>query len=285
MEIEKINIGNIEANKVWVDSIPTYYTLPAGLDENADLKLCIFLSGLSGNKEKMLVKYAPFINKRGYMAVFFDHYEHGERSKKGLTILNSNEEEIKELSKKTADRCFQNMYRYGWEIIGNGILDSQRVIDYYCEEFRIKELVMGGVSMGGDTTFATMGVDDRIKRALCLITTPDWLRPGMHSLSDDTIMDPGKPDHKSQWYYDQFNPITHLSNYKNVNEVLFVCGENDRHIPPENVVRFISNLERIDKEAAKRLNIWWNKGQGHKVPDDNDLEMLFDWFLLKKDIR
>ena len=106
----------------------------------------------------------------------------------------------------------------------------------------------------------------------------------MHDLFTGEDMDPGKPDAKSQWYYDQFNPITHLSRYTRGIDVTFVCGELDTHIPPENAQRFISNLSRIAPDAAARMQIWWNKGQGHKSPSSEDLGMLFDWLLCGKDI-
>ena len=95
------------------------------------MKICLFLSGLSGNKESLVSTYSDFITSRGYVGVFFDHYEHGERSINGTTILNSSEDEVAALKKKILDTCFENMYRYGWEILGNSILDAERVIDWF----------------------------------------------------------------------------------------------------------------------------------------------------------
>lgn len=210
---EKLEIDGIEVNKVWVDMIPVYYTLPADYQEGQDMKICLFLSGLSGNKESLVSTYSDFITSRGYVGVFFDHYEHGERSINGTTILNSSEDEVAALKKKILDTCFENMYRYGWEILGNSILDAERVIDWFTANMPVTEVVMGGHSMGGDTSVAVAGIDERVNRILCVVTTPDWLRPGMHDLFTGEDMDPGKPDAKSQWYYDQFNPITHLSRY------------------------------------------------------------------------
>lgn len=281
---EKLEIDGIEVNKVWVDMIPVYYTLPADYQEGQDMKICLFLSGLSGNKESLVSTYSDFITSRGYVGVFFDHYEHGERSINGTTILNSSEDEVAALKKKILDTCFENMYRYGWEILGNSILDAERVIDWFTANMPVTEVVMGGHSMGGDTSVAVAGIDERVNRILCVVTTPDWLRPGMHDLFTGEDMDPGKPDAKSQWYYDQFNPITHLSRYTRGIDVTFVCGELDKHIPPENAQRFISNLSRIAPDAAARMQIWWNKGQGHKSPSSEDLGMLFDWLLCGKDI-
>ena len=96
---EKLEIDGIEVNKVWVDMIPVYYTLPADYQEGQDMKICLFLSGLSGNKESLVSTYSDFITSRGYVGVFFDHYEHGERSINGTTILNSSEDEVAALKK------------------------------------------------------------------------------------------------------------------------------------------------------------------------------------------
>ena len=100
---EKLEIDGIEVNKVWVDMIPVYYTLPADYQEGQDMKICLFLSGLSGNKESLVSTYSDFITSRGYVGVFFDHYEHGERSINGTTILNSSEDEVAALKKKILD--------------------------------------------------------------------------------------------------------------------------------------------------------------------------------------
>lgn len=279
---EQVEIGGVKATKVWVDMIPVYCVLPEGKRWGEPVKLCLFLSGLSGNKESLVELYARCITSRGYAGVFFDHYGHGERSREGTTCLNASREAAGKLGMRIARACFANMYRYGWEILGNGVLDTRRVIDWFEAQMPVEQVVMGGVSMGGDTAIAAAGADARLNRVLCLITTPDWLRPGMHDLSSGELMDPGRPDAKSQWYYDQFNPMTHVSRYARGVDALFACGELDTHIPPENAQRFIENLARIAPEAAGRMQIWWNRGQAHRVPAPADLERLFDWLLLQK---
>ena len=281
-----VTIGDYQVNKIWVDMIPVYYITPEGYQDGDDMKICIFLSGLSGNKESLVITYAKYILENGYTAVFFDHYLHGERANiyDPVTSLTASDEDVAALKAQILTTCFKNMYRYGWEILGNTSLDTLRVLDYFYDHFPVVESVMGGHSMGGDTSVAVAGIDERVNRILCVVTTPDWLRPGMHDLFTGEDMDPGKPDAKSQWYYDQFNPITNLSRYTRGIDVTFVCGELDTHIPPENAQRFISNLSRIAPDAAARMQIWWNKGQGHKSPSAEDLGMLFDWLLCGKDI-
>lgn len=218
----------MEVIRIWVDTIPVYRVLPQTFAEGESVKLCLFLSGLSDNKENLFGSLGRSIARRGYMGVFMDHYGHGERAMRGATGPDSIQEEVRALARRIADTVFGNMYRYVWEILGNGMLDARRVIDYFCEKMPVSEVVMGGVSMGGDTSVATAGVDARIRRVLALITTPDWLRPGMCNLCTEEPMDPGYPDAKSQWYYDQFNPMTHLQRYARGVDILFACGKRTR---------------------------------------------------------
>ena len=282
---ETVLVGQSEVTKCWVDLIPVYYAMPKNWEAGQPLRLCVFLSGLCGNKESLVQQFCERITSRGCMPVFFDLHEHGERSVKGITSLNAAPEEVTALSRKIGDVCFDNMYRYGWEILGSTVLDARRVIDYFTERFPVTEVLMGGVSMGADISVACAGVEERIQRVLAFISTPDWLRPGMHSLYTGELMDPGTPDAKSQWFYDQFNPITHLSRYARGVDILFACGEVDTHIPPENAQRFIRQLSRIAPDAADRMQIWWDHGHGHRLPDADKVDMLFDWFLKGEEVR
>lgn len=262
-------MDDIQATKAWVDDIPVLYQLPHGNPE--ELKLCIFLSGLSGTKEG-LKKYLPMIASRGYLGVVFDNWAHGERAP-----LKANGSQI--TPKELADRTFSNMYRYGWPILGQTALDVTKVIDWFTANMHIsKNVVMGGVSMGGDISIAAAGADERIRRIAPFIATPDWLRPGMHSLFDGSLMDPGKPDSYAQFFYDSFCPVINLSRYARGIPMLMVLGENDRHIPPENAERFKATLARIAPEAAGMIHIHYLKGKGHELREDMDFA--FDWLLL-----
>ena len=115
-----VTIGDYQVNKIWVDLIPVYYITPEGYQDGDDMKICIFLSGLSGNKESLVTTYAKYILENGYTAVFFDHYLHGERANiyDPITSLTASEEEVAALKDQILTTCFKNMYRYGWEISG-----------------------------------------------------------------------------------------------------------------------------------------------------------------------
>lgn len=281
-----VTIGDYQVNKIWVDLIPVYYITPEGYQDGDDMKICIFLSGLSGNKESLVTTYAKYILENGYTAVFFDHYLHGERANiyDPVTSLTASDEEVAALKDQILTTCFKNMYRYGWEILGNTSLDTLRVLDYFYDHFPVVESVMGGHSMGGDTSLVVAGLDDRINRILCVVTAPDWLRPGMHHLNGygDTAVpsDPGEPDGKSVWYFDSFSPSVNLTRYDDGDlDAMFVCGELDSHINPNWVYTFRENVYRLNPEAGQKLGIWTNMGAGHASPADEDLAKLFAWLL------
>lgn len=285
-EPETVDLYGFKANKIWIDMIPVYYITPEGYKDGDEMKICIFLSGLSGNKEYLVRDYAKYIRDNGWTGVFFDHYLHGERADlyNPTTILTSSEEAVAELRTKILTTCFKNMYRYGWEILGNSSLNTLRVLDYFYSKFPVKESVMGGHSMGGDTSLAVAGVDRRINRVLCIVTSPEWLRPGMHHLKGygDTEVpsDPGEPDAMSIWYFNSFSPSANLSRYMEGRiSAMFACGELDSHINPNWVYTFRENVYRLNPAAGKKLGIWTNMGAGHASPSKEDLAKLFAWLL------
>ncbi|MDO4547945.1 MAG: hypothetical protein Q4D04_07610 [Clostridia bacterium] len=285
-----VELGEYEVNKIWVDLIPVYYVTPPGYVEGDEMKICIFLSGLSGNKESLVTTYAQYIIENGYTAVFFDHYMHGERAnfQNPTTILTSTQEEVTALQQAILNTCFKNMYRYGWEILGNSSLDTLRVLDYFYDHFPVVESVMGGHSMGGDTSLVVAGIDERVNRILCIVTAPDWLRPGMHNLRENAELpsDPGQPDAKSVWYYDSFSPSVNLTRYDDGDiDVMFACGEVDTHINPSWVYTFRENVYRLNPQAGQKMGIWTNMGQGHVSPGQEDLHKLFAWLLSGTDME
>lgn len=231
---------NANIKKAFAENIPVIYIEPDfPVKEN---KLAIFLHGLGGTKED-LIPFLEDIAKRGYIALAYDKYEHGERG-------NESSEEI-------TKRVFTNLRKYGWTILGQTVLDTTRVIDWAIKNLNISsDIYMGGISMGGDISIATAGVDKRIVRVAPIVTTPDWLRPGMHVLNSTTeILNPGKADSVAQFFYEQFNPITNLSRYINTAPMRLQLGKDDMHIPPENSIRFKDMLTELSKKDGEKIEI------------------------------
>jgi dienelactone hydrolase len=151
-----------------VDHIPVIWVKPENFSEPA--RLVIWLDGLTGHKERMK-PYLANLATAGFVALSFDAFQHGERAAERL------EEFIA--------RIAGNYRRHYWPILGQTVLDATRIIDWAIENLKVSpDVLMGGISMGGDVSIATAGIDRRIHCVATMLATPDWLRPGMKDFAN-----------------------------------------------------------------------------------------------------
>ncbi|WML48394.1 alpha/beta hydrolase [Neobacillus sp. PS3-34] len=237
--MEKIH--NISSGSTaWVDHIPVIWFEPQV--DSSTRQLIIFLHHLGGSKETT-IPYLEDLAAKGYVALSFDAWQHGERGK--------------ESSQEILGRVLGNFRRNMWPILGNTTLDTLRVIDWAVSTLKVRpDVYLGGLSMGGDIAVAAAGIDHRIKRVVSVVSTPDWLRPGMEDIfNHGTVMPAGNPDSYSQYFYDQLNPLTNLSSYANAPKIHFICGDKDTHVPPDGAFRFHSALRGGYPSAADRIKV------------------------------
>jgi len=236
------------SSTTWVDHIPVLWITPPS--QQPTTKLVIWLNGLSGTKEQML-PYLQDLAAAGFVALSFDAWQHGERGTEAQPEL--------------ATRVFSNFRRAMWPILGQTTLDTLRVIDWAITTLHVApDLYMGGISMGGDIAVAVAGIDHRIQRVAAIVATPDWLRPGMQDLfQPGTLLAPDVPDAYAQYFYDQFNPLTHLSAYAHAPAITFECAANDTHVPPDGAQRFQAALRQSVASAADRIRINLISDTGH----------------------
>lgn len=231
---------NMKINKTTVDHIPVIWCEPTS--EVKKNQLALFLHPLAGNKEWA----EPFLQDlaaKGYTALSFDAWQHGERN-------NESTDEI-------IQRVFSNFRRFMWPILGNTTLDVLRVIDWALSKFDVSsEVVVAGLSMGGDIAVAAAGIDQRIKKVVAVIATPDWLRPGMEDVfKPGVILPPGEPDLYAQFFYDHLNPLTHLSSFSHAPDINFICGEKDSHVPPDGALRFQKLLQENGVKSVNSIKV------------------------------
>lgn len=228
----------------WVDHIPLIWVTPQGPSR----RLAIWLPSGLGKKEDTPPRLQA-LAAAGFVAVSFDPWLHGERA-----------------SDETAEQLFTrgmaNFPRVVWPLIGQSALDTLRVIDWALAQFGIESpCCIGGISLGGDIAVAAAGLDPRIACVGAIISTPDWLRPGMHA--DGALVPPGRPDAYAQFFYDHINPLTNLSGYARCPAMTFECGADDVHVPPDGAQRFQGALQETYRSHPDRIRVNLHPGVGH----------------------
>ncbi len=230
-----------------VDGIPVVWIHPDNQDGHA--RIALWLPWLSGTKETAI----PFLAElagRGFTAVSFDLWQHGERGT--------------ETAEQISSRVFGDFRRHMWPILGQTTLDALRVADWAAAEFGARDVVAGGVSTGGDIAVALAGIDQRISRVAAIAATPDWTRPGMRDIGDPSrVLPQGGPDAYAQWFYNHLDPLSHLSHYAHGPAIAFECGADDTHVPPDGALRFRDALAKAYPHAAAGVRVALHPGTGH----------------------
>ncbi len=236
-----------------VGDIPILVIAPK---ETKGRPLVIWLNGFSGQKESVDAQLRD-LAKRGFVALSFDPYQHGERR------IESREELVK--------RVRGNIRRFFWPILARTAEETPKVIDWAVKTLGVRpEVGMGGISMGGDIAVAAAGVDHRIIVVSACVATPDWLRPG-------SFEPPGEPDAAAQADYDRRNPLTHLQLYAHRPAIAFQSGAADKQVPPDGATRFVAALKPLYGEAADRLVVDLEPDVPHRFTP-RMLENSIQWF-------
>jgi len=246
-----------------VDHIPVIWGEPENF--TAPAHLVIWMDGLTGNKERMR-PYLATLAASGFVAVSFDAFQHGERAT--------------ERPEQFISRIAGSYRRHYWPILGQTILDTTRIIDWATANLKVcSDVLMGGISMGGDVAVATAGIDRRIKCVAAMLATPDWLRPGMKDFANPSIeFAQGEPDTYAKFFYDRFNPLTNLESFSHLPEITFECGEQDTLVPPDGALRFQEALNGMYKQGANRLRVNLHENVGHDPTIPEMWQNCLEWF-------
>ncbi len=247
-----------------VDRIPVLWVEPDNIEKQ--IPLAIWLDSFTGNKEHVKPQLDELANS-GFLALSFDPIDHGQRA----------HEKTEEIIARLAAN-----YRYNfWPMLGQTILDTTRIIDWALINLKVSTKVfMGGISMGGDVAVAAAGFDKRIQCVASTIATPDWLRPGMKDyMNPDVDFDQGKSDTYSDFFYNTFNPLTHLESYSHCPAILLECGAKDFLVPPDGALRFQNELVSNYKYNPEQIKINLHEGVGHDPTVPEMWKNCLDWFI------
>lgn len=230
----------LSSQSIWIDHIPATWVEPVARSQPRCL--IIFLPHFTGSKEQVSA-FLKELAADGFVALSFDPWQHGERGT--------------ETREEMTARVFGAFRRHMWPILGQTTLDTLRVVDWAVSALGVEpDVRIGGLSMGGDIAVAAAGLDHRIKRVTAVVSTPDWLRPGMHdAFNPSQLLDQGNADAYAQYFYDQLNPSTHLGRYSHVPAINFYCGEKDTHVPAALAFNFQTALRRKYPEKSANVSI------------------------------
>jgi dienelactone hydrolase len=232
--------GDLTVTRTRVGEIPVLVIAPK---ETRKRHLVIWLTGFSGSKEAVEPQLRD-LAARGFVALSFDPYQHGERR-------------IEEQA-QLGPRVRGNIRKYFWPILARTAEETPQIIDWAIRELGVrKDVGIGGISMGGDISVAAAGVDRRIKVVSACVATPDWMRPG-------SFEPPGEPDAAAQADYDRRNPLTHLEAYKHRPAIAFQSGADDRQVPADGGQRFVEALKPRYGKHADRLQVNLQPGTPHR---------------------
>lgn len=240
-------------NHTHIGQIPAVWFEPQNVNRR---KLAIFLTGFSGDKNSVRPQLEA-LAARGFVALSFDPYQHGERTTESRADL--------------ATRVRGNIRRFFWPILAQTAEEVPMIIDWAVQHLGVEpNVAMGGTSMGGDISVAAAGVDARIRAVSAIVGTPDWMRPGSFEY-------PGTPDEVAQAAYNRRNPMTHLEAYRTCPAITFESGANDRQVPPESGQQFIEKLKPYYASCPERLRVTLHPNVAHGyIPAM--LENSIQWF-------
>ena len=192
--------------------------------------------------------YLTDLSQKGYVALSYDPWEHGERAKESVEALHT--------------RVFSNYKRYMWPILAHTVEDILRVLDWTIEFLGVESNVyLGGISMGGNIAVAAAGIDKRVKCVAALNATPDWARSGM----DIAV---GEADTYSEYLFRRYNPMFHLDAYSHCPAITLECGADDEHVPPDGALRFQAALRKTYESCPDKLQVRLHPGVGHQATDE-----------------
>jgi len=229
-------------------SVPVAFCQPDA--DTANGSLAVWLPFLGGNK-KTGIRELQQLAAAGYFALSLDPWQHGDRKDTASPNLRT--------------RVIKAFRAHMWPILGITTLDTYRVIDWAIASYNLTgDVVVGGVSMGGDIAIALAGIDRRISKVAAIASTPDWTRPGMTDVLDPKkVIDQGNSTPFGEWLYTLLNPMTNRGAYSRAPGMHLELGAMDTHVPPQGALAFQEALYKECPVAAQAITIILNEGCNH----------------------
>lgn len=209
--------------------------------------------------KELHIMHAYNLARHGFFVVLPDAYGHGERNTTGVS---------------------SNFFEAALNTTG----EINFLIDSYSKDDRvdIARIGLSGFSMGGCITFNYMtGEDMRIKAAVPVIGTPDWVSIMKTEAANTEMRANGlvKSDDDMEEYMriaSQVQPLNKFSNMKDI-PLLILSGSMDPIIPIDGVKKFYEQLQPLYTNKDDIRHAVYN-GLGHIDNLPMNMEMA-QWFV------
>jgi hypothetical protein len=152
-----------------IASVPAFLCFHASREACAERGTVLFYHGFGGNKEKPEAHLAS-LAQAGFLVISLDAIGHGQRRYSHFTELFNDERWTREPEATEADYLM---------IVRQTAAEVPIIVDELlsCGWARPERLGIGGISMGGEITYAAIVNEPRLRVATPILGSPQWELP------------------------------------------------------------------------------------------------------------
>lgn len=152
-----------------IASVPALLYFHDSREACAERGTVLFYHGFGGNKEK-IEAHPVSLAQAGFLVISLDAVGHGQRRYPHFTELFNDERWAREPEATEADYL---------TIVRQTAAEVPRIIDelLFCGWAQPERLGIGGISMGGEITYAAIVNESRLRVATPILGSPEWELP------------------------------------------------------------------------------------------------------------
>jgi hypothetical protein len=217
-----------------IASVPALLTFPDSREVCAEQGTVLFYHGFGGNKENEKIEaHAASLAQAGFLVISLDAIGHGQRRYAHFTEVFNDERWTREPEATEADYL---------TIVRQTAAEVPMIVDELlsCGWVRPERLGIGGISMGGEITYAAIVNEPRLCVATPIVGSPQWELPW-----------PESPHRHAE----RFFPVALFSQ----------AAAADEFVPTSSIRAFHEQLTPLYARAPERLCYLEYPNVGHKL--------------------
>lgn len=217
-----------------IASVPALLSFHASREVSAERGTVLFYHGFGGNKENVNIEaHSDSLAQAGFLVISLDAIGHGQRRFSHFTEVFSDERWTREPEATEADYL---------TIVRQTAAEVPMIVDTLlsCGWARPERLGIGGISMGGEITYAAIVNEPRLRVATPIVGSPEWELPW-----------PESPHRHAE----RFFPVALFSQ----------AAAEDEFVPTRSIRAFHEQLAPLYARAPERLCYLEYPHVGHRL--------------------